>query len=170
MKGVFFVVRFVLVAAFSSGVPILATSVLPDKGTRGIAAVCVEFHVLDETPVLEPWPELEQEFRQQLENGGVRTVDVDVCDRSRSNATLFLSVSGIRSASGKLWAYAVHLELSQAVTLRRDPSQTLDDGVTLSSLKLGLASTERVATSVRADAIALAKSFSKFYRFENRKR
>jgi hypothetical protein len=168
--------RTMIVATITAGIAVLvgipasATSVVPNKGTRGIAAVCLYVDVLDETPVPDPWPELEQECRQQLEKGGVQTVEINSCFQSKNNAALFLSVSGVPSASGKLWAYAVHLELSQDVTLRRDLSQTLDSGaVTSSSLKVGLAATDRLAASVRAAALDLVKGFSGLYRAENRK-
>ena len=145
----------------------LAESLTPEHGVRGISTFCVQYVVLDETPVPESESGVEGDSVRELRRLGLAADTFDRCSASATSAQLFLSVRGTPSSSGKLWAYAVTLELLQVGTLDRDPTLKLDSGVvTYSNVVVGLAGVDHLSAAVAKTAVDLAKSFGKLVRDE----
>lgn len=146
-----------------------ALSEVPNAGTRGLERLCVEFSVLDETPVSEFDSGIGPEVIRQLAQLGLPAVDFTGCtQRLAESGDLFVTVRGAPSASGTFWAYDVSLELLQHATLDRDPTQQLTSGVpTYRNVTVGLAATHKLEGAIRTAAVGLARSFAQIYQREN---
>jgi hypothetical protein len=157
----------VLFAALVSPTIAWALSLTPEHGIRGISTFCVNYVVLDDTPVPEGESAIEKDSVRELRRLGVAAEPFDRCSMSASSASVFLSVRGTPSSSGKLWAYVVTLELVQSGKLDRDPSLKLDSGVTTySTAVVGLASADQLTVAISKTAVELARGFGKLVRSE----
>ena len=157
----------VLLAALVLPTIVWALSLTPEHGIRGITTFCVQYVVLDETPVLENASGVESDSVRELRRLGVPADTFDHCSMSATSAQLFLSVRGTPSSSGKLWAYVVTVELLQVAKLDRDPTLKLDSGVvTYSNAVVGLASVEHLPVAVSKTVVDLTRAFGKLVRDE----
>jgi len=164
------VAKFMLAGLMSASTA-WALSSVPDYGIRGIDSLCVHYTVLDGTPVPEGESAVATDSVRELVRLGVPAAHSDHCPTSATSADLFLSVQGTPSASGKLWAYVVTLELVQKGRIERDPGRKLDSGViTYSNAAVGLATVERLPTAVSGTTLVLTKGFGMLFHDQSSRR